>query len=516
MKFFEKKAKGEKKQPSAKSALLQTYFASLLSMILCVSMFFATTYAWFTAEVNSTTNEIYIGTLSVGLTKEADPEPLDMANSSNKLFDANIRWEPGYTTVETVHVTNKGDLAFKYSMTFTDGRLNGEVNPKLQEVAQWFDVWVYHDDANTIPTATRYKQIIQPDSGWVNAGSLDLLLAGQPVFMGEMTEVREANQAAGAANAGTTDGKATTATYTIALHMKEDAQITDPAQQLMGQRISLNAKLVAYQMGSEEDAFDNQYDQLVTTAQELEEAFQKGGSIALAADITASQVRTLAEVPKDVEVDLYLNGHSISAELADPTAEESTELFYIHKGGKLTIHGGDESIVHTVAGKSDKRVSALINNCGGSVVINGGTYTMAYGSYAEGYLLPVFVDNNSTSGAATLTVNGGNFTHTRNMFRNFANHGVEVATIIINGGTFNGEASDPGAIWNQKPSAATVAGAGVVEIRGGVFNDMTVCTGFADDANAPAGVILDRGVTLKPWVADGSEWVAELVTPPSP
>ena len=166
-----------------------------------------------------------------------------------------------------------------------------------------------------------------------------------------------------------------------------------------------------------------------------------------------------------------------------------------------------------VAGKSLLSVSAVFNNCGGTVEINGGTYTMAYGSYDDGYGLPVLADNNSTQGAATLVINGGTFTHTGTMLRNFANHGTEAATIVINGGTFNGEAADPGVILNQKPDATTADGAGVVELNGGVFNQMTVCTGFADDTNAPTGVTLSGGVTLKPWEADGSRWVAQIVTP---
>ena len=51
------------KPPKVKNLLLQTYFTSLACMILCVSMFFGTSYAWFSSEVTNTTNEIYAGTL---------------------------------------------------------------------------------------------------------------------------------------------------------------------------------------------------------------------------------------------------------------------------------------------------------------------------------------------------------------------------------------------------------------------------------------------------------------------
>ena len=79
------------KRPQVKSMLLQTYFTSLLCLVLCVTMFFGTSYAWFTSEVNNSANEIYVGTLKVGLLKETDAGTQDLATSDSKLFDKNIR-----------------------------------------------------------------------------------------------------------------------------------------------------------------------------------------------------------------------------------------------------------------------------------------------------------------------------------------------------------------------------------------------------------------------------------------
>ena len=75
------------KQPKVKNMLLQTYFTSLLCLILCVTMFFGTSYAWFTSEVNNSVNEIYVGTLKVGPLKETDAGVQDLATGDNKLFD---------------------------------------------------------------------------------------------------------------------------------------------------------------------------------------------------------------------------------------------------------------------------------------------------------------------------------------------------------------------------------------------------------------------------------------------
>ena len=176
--FFSKltaPAETAEKQPKAKNALLQTYFTSLLSLVLCAAMFLGTSYAWFTSEVNNEGNEIYIGVLDVGLYRQGETDRLDLSDSANKLFDRNIRWEPGYTSYETVHVVNKGDLAFKYVLSFTDGKLNDQAAQTeqdfsaLQAVAKWFDVWVYNDGENTVPTVTAFDVITAADSGWVKA-----------------------------------------------------------------------------------------------------------------------------------------------------------------------------------------------------------------------------------------------------------------------------------------------------------------------------------------------------------
>ena len=107
------------KKAAQKSVMLQTYFTSLLCLVLCVVMFFGTTYAWFTSEVNNVNNEIYIGILDVEMEKAlpdgtwASLSELENRVNKTNLFDRNIRWEPGYTTLETIRVVNKGDLAFR-------------------------------------------------------------------------------------------------------------------------------------------------------------------------------------------------------------------------------------------------------------------------------------------------------------------------------------------------------------------------------------------------------------------
>ena len=175
---------------------------------------------------------------------------------------------------------------------------------------------------------------------------------------------------------------------------------------------------------------------------------------------------------KDVTIDL--NGYGIVANI--PNVTKNTAIFQVRNNGTLTIQG--EGNVKVVTAGAVNVLAALISNEGGTVNLNGGNWTMTALEYPDA-LIPTFVDNNSTLGASTLNINGGTYTFHRNLFRNFSNNKTEVATINIYGGTFNGRESDAGAIWNQKPSASVPAGAGVINVMGGTFNNVVITDEFA-------------------------------------
>lgn len=347
---YEKRPEGvPAKQPKVKSALLQTYFTSLLCMVLCVTMFFGTSYAWFTSEVSNTDNKIYIGTLDVGLFKEnGTANPDDLADNDKKLFDSNIRWEPGYTALETIQVVNEGDLAFKYTLDFTDGSgkdsaagvLTAE---QLAAVSANFEVWVYnHQDTDyTYKKPNAYEEITEAN-GWVNVGTLDEILGDKVVLQDKvMKTVRLDDLAEGATTptiAGT-DRVATTDRYTIALHMNEMAN-----SEVMGQKISLNVKLVAYQLASETDGLGNStYDgELMTaaTAEELKEALADSKNVILASNIEiagADECVTMSAAMFDG------NGKSITYS-GGQNANGNSVGVVTTSGGKvsnLTINGRD-------------------------------------------------------------------------------------------------------------------------------------------------------------------------------
>ncbi len=412
---YEKRPEGiPEKAPKAKSMLLQTYFSSLLCLVLCVTMFLGTTYAWFSTEMTNTGNEIYIGTLDVGL---YDGEDKDLAQEG-PLFDSTIRWEPGYTALETIKVVNEGDLACSYTLTFTDGLLNDQETSDLADVTKWFEVWVYEVGDSGFVKPQNYNALAAEDSGWAYVDTLDQVLEGKNVLHGSIAAGEDI----------TAEEAAPSNTYVIALHMRESADIA-----VMGQKISLSVKLVAYQMSSEEDAFGNTYDQVVSSSDELTAALQNGGTVVLVNDIAVEDSLT---VPKDVVVALELNGYKISMEIDTPTS-------LIKNNGTLIVNDsiGEGAISITFDGITDNGTAVNAVDNRGTMVINGGTISNTGNANDQiGYA----VDNYN---GASLTVNGGTITASGSSYydgiRLFCGNNETVVT--INGGAVS-------SIWAQNPS----------------------------------------------------------------
>ena len=379
-KFEKRPEAAQKKEPNVKSALLQTYMVSLLCLVLCVTMFFGTSYAWFTSEVTNEGNEIYIGTLDVGLFKQNGE---DLSDNDNKLFDGSIRWEPGFTALETIKVVNEGDLAFKYVLSFVDGKAvkvksNEDVTATISDIAKYFDVWVYDhyhnkNKTNVTPNPGSYEAITAENSGWTSVGTLEDVLNGNVVLEGKMLTVRGAVDTT-AANAGTTDGVATEDTYTIALHMREDA-----TSEVMGHKISLNAKLIAYQLASEKDSMGQTgYDHLVTTEADLKEAFEAGGNVTLLGNVTMTEGVT---VPAGKVVNLDLNGYALRGNCK----ASQGYLIMVNNGATLNVSDGSSAKTGRITyakGTSDTGwaidLEGKLNLYSGTIELTGQNWNIGY------------------------------------------------------------------------------------------------------------------------------------------
>lgn len=227
-----------------KKSLLQTYLVSLFSLVLCVTMLFGTTMAWFTSEVENSGNEIYVGTLEVDLWKKAS----DGSYVSLSAVDSNgvntehlykkeeggvpVYWQPGHMVVETLKVQNKGELDFKYQLNLIASETNTVVLAEEGSVAEWFEVYVHAGDVDK--TNISYADVVSAESGWTSVGTLqDILANSKNVYTGMLDETDVIQN-------GESTEKAEL--FSIALCMNANAP-----SDTMGKTLVLNVKLVAYQ-----------------------------------------------------------------------------------------------------------------------------------------------------------------------------------------------------------------------------------------------------------------------------
>lgn len=214
------------KQKTTKRALLM----SALSLLMCVSMLIGSTFAWFTDSVTSTGNIIKSGTLDVTM-EWADGTKAVPAVDSGDWTDASTGaifnydlWEPGYVDVRHIKIANEGTLALKYQLNII---ANGEVS-KLADVIDvyYVDPAVQVDDRAALTAENEL-------------GTLSQLLTN-------LSSTASGNLKAGDAH-----------TITLALKMRESA-----GNEYQGLSIGsdFTVQLLATQLTSEVDSFDDQYD----------------------------------------------------------------------------------------------------------------------------------------------------------------------------------------------------------------------------------------------------------------
>lgn len=93
-------------------------FQSVLALILCLSMLVGTTFAWFTDSVTSGSNIIQAGNLDIGMEWTNDLANPNWQDASEDAIFNYENWEPGYTDLKYLRITNEGNLAFQYQLTF--------------------------------------------------------------------------------------------------------------------------------------------------------------------------------------------------------------------------------------------------------------------------------------------------------------------------------------------------------------------------------------------------------------
>jgi len=413
------------------------------------------TIAWFTDTVTSGNNVIKSGNLDVELYYQlnGDNSWTEVTETTN-VFEADALWEPGHTEVVKFKVVNAGNLALKAQLGVNVTSETGSTNVlgnefKLSDHIKYGigDDSVAFDRAEAI------------DAVEANATALNTTYTSQDIVLENQNEAE---------------------IVTMVVYMP--TTVGNEANHAKGYAapvINLGVKLVATQYPSEEDSFDETYDEnvqyplYVSTADELKDALAAGGNVKIVANIEAPTMT----IPADKSVVLDLNGCELTY-AGTPTG--GNPEFALKNEGTLTIQG-------------EGTISAAY-----AAVYSTGNLTVAGGNFESSNGFGLIVDNIYGTEASVAVINGGTFT------------GVGVynpTDVTINGGTFNVGRDPDGAtdLLSSKmtlfvsPTFVGAPNTANVTLNGGTFNgdiyvydDGITETVFTNNGATINGSILDN------------------------
>ncbi len=221
---------------TTKRALL----ASALSLLLCVSMLIGTTFAWFTDSVTSTNNIIKAGNLDVELEYSTDMSTWTKVDTNTNIFKNGALWEPGYTEVVYLRVSNVGSLALKYRLGVNVaseiiGKTEAGVDIKLSD-------YIEYGVIENVTAAYDADQRMTARADIAAASKLNVAYEKEYALVGKT------------ATATDTD------TFALVVYMPESVGNEANHNGTDKPVINLGLSVVATQNTVEEDSFDDQYD----------------------------------------------------------------------------------------------------------------------------------------------------------------------------------------------------------------------------------------------------------------
>ncbi len=208
--------------------------ASVLSIVICLTMLIGSTFAWFTDSATTGVNTIQSGNLDMKVSyKNKTQAEWKEVSTNDKLFNDSALWEPGYTEVAYLKVENKGSLAFKYQLTVNvlkeitaTSVLGNEI--KLSEVLKY----------DLIPLSSDTTYATRADA---------------------MAAVENAKNLATETVSDSIDAKATAKYYALVVYMPESTA-NEANHNGTAPSIQLGVNIVATQNTVESDSFNNRYD----------------------------------------------------------------------------------------------------------------------------------------------------------------------------------------------------------------------------------------------------------------
>ena len=233
---------------TTKRALLLSVF----SMLICVSMLIGTTFAWFTDSVTSGVNRIIAGNLDVVLEYKTDWEndwvPVD---ENTKVFKEGVLYEPGYTEVVYLRISNAGSLALKYNLmvNIISEKTSTNVYGEKFKLSDYLQIGTYLQDEYS--SGFNYGDILMPSMFGTREAALSNV---------QFAKLSTADSIV-TSNSPLLAGEQTAKVMAIVLTMPET--VGNEANHKTGvaaPEINLGISLVAAQYTDEDDSFGNDYD----------------------------------------------------------------------------------------------------------------------------------------------------------------------------------------------------------------------------------------------------------------
>lgn len=228
----------------------RSFLMSALALVMCLSMFVGSTFAWFTDSVTSSNNIIKSGTLDVEMTYADKVDGPYKDASEGAIFDYKL-WEPGYTQVKYVKLENLGTLALQYKLTVTPNVVNANDTVKLADVIDVYTALV--ENGYSAP-----ENFEEAKASMTKVGTLsDVLAATEGCDTGVLLPADGKGSDDVELPVGT-EAYTGDVTVCIALHMQESA---GNEYQNLSAGDGFSVELLATQFTYENDAFNNQYDE---------------------------------------------------------------------------------------------------------------------------------------------------------------------------------------------------------------------------------------------------------------
>ena len=227
---------------STKKATKRALLTSILAICLCLVMLIGSTFAWFTDTASTGVNKIQAGNLDVQLLMKNSQTNAydDISDSTTPIFgsyesekaqnvNSDTLWEPGKTQVAYLAIKNNGNLDLKYQVQLkvtnpTDGK-------NLYEVMKYAIVPDAQDSV----------------SSWDASKGLPVVAGAQVVSVANTGTATNPN--------GVVLNHGETHYFALLVHMDENAGNT-----YMGGKVEFDLTVLAAQLNSESDSFNNEYD----------------------------------------------------------------------------------------------------------------------------------------------------------------------------------------------------------------------------------------------------------------